>query len=297
MKKITFFLMAFLSCLSLSEAQVKLSLVPRVGATWGNMLFTNALTSNVTRVSTPNTTPPVSVNPAPLPGTFKHGFRSRMENQVTRIGFTAGLGLNIAITDKFSVQPELFFTQKGARYIDNLYNATVDSANNMNKDAHILMNFLEMPVIARYDISFGEKFPLKAYLAGGLSFGMGMGGSYRATRVYARDGKTYETTEEGKITFGSLNTEVANQDRAFDNRYEFGVIGAIGLQYPIGSGAIVADIRYNVTVNNLYTKGSNNIPLGFDNVSKNRAASVTLGYMLPIGKGATATSTGSKKRK
>jgi|GEM_PF-3019823 len=296
MKKITLFVMLFLGFVSLSEAQVKLSLVPRVGASWGNMLFTNALTSNITRVSTPNTTPVLVVSPAPSAGTLKYGFRSKMSNQVTRIGLTAGLDLNIAISDNFSVQPGLFFTQKGVRYIDNLYNATIDSANNLNKETHIQLNYLELPVVARYDISFGEKFPLKAYIAGGASFGIAMSGKYRAKRVYARDGKTFEMEEEGKVTFGGLDTTPGNTDRAFDNKFEFGIIAAVGLQYPIGSGFVVADLRYNVAVNNLYTKGSNNIPVGFDNVSKNRVATVTVGYMFPIGSmGKSTPATGKRK--
>ncbi len=281
MKKYTFFIIAFLGCLELAQAQTRLSLVPRVGATWGNMLFTNTLTSHITRV--PNPVTPTA--PLPAQGTLKHGFRSKMENQVTRIGFLFGADLNIAINNKFSVQPGLAFVQKGARYIDNNFVATIDSLNNFNKETHILLNYIEMPVLALYHFSLGEKFPLKGYLGGGMSAGMFIGGKYRTNRVYVRDANVREIKEEGKFDIGSLRTEADNTDRTFDNRFEFGVIAAVGLEYPIGPGSLIADVRYNVAINNMYSKGSSNIPAGFDNVSKNRVAQVTLGYKLPIGGG------------
>jgi opacity protein-like surface antigen len=308
MKKITFFAIAFLGFFQCVEAQTRLSIVPRLGATWGNMLFTNALTSHVTRYQNPtpapSTTNPsgspthasnvVAVNP---PLEFqKHGLRSRFNDQVTRIGFTAGVGLNIAVEDKFSVQVDLSYVQKGARYINNDYIPTVDSVTNLNKETHLLLNYIELPVTARYHFSFGEKIPFKAYIGGGMSAGAMVSGSYRAERYYIRNAQTLQMKEEGKIEVGSLRTEVGNQNRAIDNRFEFGVLAVAGLQYPVGNGFIVADVRYNVAINNLYSKGSSNIPAGFDNVSKNRVAQVTVGYMLPIGGGSsTAPSTGKKR--
>lgn len=300
MKKITLFVIAFLGFWGVSEAQVNLSLVPRVGASWGNMSFTNQLTSHVTRYSSPQTN--TVVNPTPPAEFSKFGLRSRMNDQVTRVGITGGLGLNIAITENFSVQPELLFVQKGSRYINKEYVATTDSVNNLNQETTIKLNYIELPIVLRYDFSLSKNIPLKGYLSGGLSVGAGLNGTYSASRAYARDGKAYEMTEEGKIKFGAgINTEKGNTDRAFDTRFDYAGLVGFGLQYEVGAGSLVADVRYSVSINNLYKKGSTNIPVGYDNVSKNRVAQITLGYMLPIGGSKEASTpaspaTGKKKR-
>ncbi|HUV36165.1 MAG TPA: porin family protein, partial [Patescibacteria group bacterium] len=65
-------------------------------------------------------------------------------------GFTCGVFLNYAITDNFSLQPELLYTQKGVK--DNLYDGL------FTVDLTASFDYIELPVLAKYTFMPQKKF-------------------------------------------------------------------------------------------------------------------------------------------
>ena len=81
-------------------------------------------------------------------------------------GFLFGVAYNKALgKNRFSVQPELLFVQKGAK---NKYYTDID--NNFKIEYRI--NYLEIPILFKYSIGKAKRF----YLTGGPSLGIVIGG-------------------------------------------------------------------------------------------------------------------------
>ena len=116
--KRTFLLLAFMLTLG-TVAQAQVSLIPKGGITLSNI-----------------------------------NFNEDRPDQKSRLGYVAGLGLNIPITSDnfFSIQPELLYIQQGTRFNGGSYG----------------LNYAQLPLLLK--INFGvEGFPI--YVNAGPSFG------------------------------------------------------------------------------------------------------------------------------
>ncbi|QHT66010.1 PorT family protein [Rhodocytophaga rosea] len=164
-----------------------------------------------------------------------------------RTGFVGGLGLSIPVTSDnfFTIQPELLYIQKGAKFATNLATTRVG-------DTYI--NYFELPVLAKINFG-GESF--KLYVNGGPSVS------------YALFGKTNNTD----IEFGD------GADVSFNNRIDLGLQFGGGIGIKAGPGDILLDARYGLGLSNLLDD-----PIaGTDNELQNRVFAFTVGYAIPLG--------------
>jgi hypothetical protein len=128
------------------------------------------------------------------------------------VGPAVGAYLDIALTEQFGLQPELwFFNQKGA------YTFTVKG-----DDYRFLVrtNTLQLPF----------------FLKGRFIAGDGA--------VYALVGPSaFLIVGDVKSTLEEKNAETTKY-RAPDNRFLFGVAGGLGYEHPVGAGELLLELRY-----------------------------------------------------
>lgn len=153
---------------------------------------------------------------------------SDIEDAKFNLGFTLGVGFNFPIGEgAFSLQPELNFIQKGAKYEEGDYSEKLK------------LNYLEIPILAK--ATFGEV--TKFYVNVGPSLGYGLNG-----KVKVKEGSLEEDFD---VNFGD---EVDEIEKRMD----------VGLQ--LGAGVIIAekimiDLRYGLGLTSLNeeSKVKNNV--------------------------------------
>lgn len=159
-----------------------------------------------------------------------------------RAGFTAGLAFSVKVTEKFSIQPELLFTQKGANYKRRIMDVT-------GPEIQTRLHYLEIPVMARYHV---DRF----YLGAGPAFNLALGGKSKVCGT------------ETDIKFG----DGVNELRRTDVTLLFGG----GAMFPLGKGNLVLDVRYGVGLSDI-----DNVS-GSNDRTRNNHIAVTVGYALPV---------------
>ncbi|HLP37268.1 porin family protein [Lacibacter sp.] len=137
-----------------------------------------------------------------------------------KIGFTAGVFADIALSEKFAFQPGLNFTQKGGKF---------DGGEFAEDDVTMTLNYLELPLNVLY------KAP-----AGNGKFFFGLGPSI----AFGLSGKAKSGGESEDINFGSDENEDAYKP------LDFG--GNIVAGYELSSGLLFS-VNFNTTLNNINT--------------------------------------------
>lgn len=135
----------------------------------------------------------------------------------TKVGFTAGVIADIALSEKFAFQPGLNFTQKGGKFSDDLF----------GEDVTFTLNYLELPLNVLYKAPAGSG---KFFVGLGPSVGFGL------------SGKAKSGSESEDIKFGSDENE--DDYKALD----FGGNFIAGYELP---GGLLFSVNYNTTLNNL----------------------------------------------
>ena len=189
--------------------------------------------------------PKIGVNWATLTG------RDPLYDKKFMTGFNLGATMNISINDRFSIQPELFFSQQGYRAdreIENLEATTVQT-----------LNYIKVPVLARYTFGEGD---LRAYVNLGPYLGFMVGGRERVDI----DGR--EVSEE-EIDF-DIQHEL--------NRMDFGIALGGGALFRAGEGDLMLDLRYGFGL--MAVSDEVIFEAGRD---ANSVWSLSVGYLFPMG--------------
>ena len=167
--------------------------------------------------------------------------------------------VEIELTDKFSIQPEIAYTNRGFKIKEGLDLKLFGFDLPLGVEAVTKFKYIEIPLLAKY--KFGNK-AVKAYVIAGPNFG------------YATKGKL--KTKANFIIDIPISSSEINLNSNNIQRFDFsGVIGA-GLDFNVGKGSIFFDARYI----HAFTK--------MDNISivdlsvKNRNFGVNLGYKFQL---------------
>lgn len=146
------------------------------------------------------------------------------QDKAYKTGFTGGVFMNYAFNERFAVQPELLYTQKGVR--DNLYDGLIL----VDLEAHF--DYLELPVLAIY--TFSPKSKPRPFVYGGPSFAYCIGSELEVSASIFSVG----------IDFSDL-THVT----------DFGLVAGGGLDYPVGNGSLLLDARFHLGFTNVILSG------------------------------------------
>ena len=167
-------------------------------------------------------------------------FTGDVENNKFKAGFQAGVVGDYAITESFSIMPELLFSQRGSKEKEDgtTYSMT--------------LNYLQLPINAAYKFDAG--MGSKLFVFAGPYLGYGLSGK-----------QSFKGKEDGVDVSASFDIEFGSKEdqlKAFD----FGLNLGVGYEYQ----KMFIKLQYNHGLTNLsnYDEGS----------FKNQNIAVSVGY-------------------
>jgi hypothetical protein len=163
-------------------------------------------------------------------------------NSDSKAGFTIGVMSDVSISESFSFQPGLNFTQKGGKF--DLSDFGIPGASG---DATYNLNYVEVPLNVVFKANAGNG---KFFFGAGPSLGFGVSGKLKAG------------SDEEDVNFGSDSQDDLKP-------FDFG--GNVLAGYELSNGLFFA-LNYNTTLNNLSTEN--------DITTRNRYFGIRIGYLL-----------------
>jgi hypothetical protein len=173
------------------------------------------------------------------------------------MGLNLAIPMEITLTNYFSVQPELHFTQKGFAF--------ESSVEGEDFTQTFRTNFLELPVLLK--AKYGNDI-IKGYAFVAPNVGYALNRTYN-TKLGDKD---TEKEDLDFVTEGDIQSQ----------RWEFSALGGLGLEVQAGIGAFVVDVRYNLGFTDS-VKFENERPGNWDKAT-NRGCTLSVGYMIPLGR-------------
>lgn len=150
-----------------------------------------------------------------------------VENNSMLIGFNVGAACNYGINDMFSVQGELLFDVKGAKYEG-------EDENGDKKDIPFKLSYINIPILAQ--AQFGDE--IKFYGELGPTIGFLMGATW--------DGESEFKVPSGfDITTGQITYETQKVKESYKGT-DIGLAVGAGAKIPMNSFALVVGARYNM---------------------------------------------------
>ena len=128
----------------------------------------------------------------------------------SRTGFAGGLFFMYQFSNMFAIQPEAFYTMKGATYSES------------GADLTISLDYIEVPILVKFIIPI-EGSAIKPSIFAGPSIGFNM-------------------TAKSKVEFDGESQE--NDFKDDTKSTEFSLAFGGGLGFPVGNGELGVDIRY-----------------------------------------------------
>jgi len=176
-------------------------------------------------------------------------------NEKLKPGFNAGIFVHIPVAEKFSIQPELLFSQLGSktkeryRHYSNGYGFVSDVDYKSN------LNYLVLPVMVQYNI-----LP-QLYVEAGPEFGLLLGGRIKG------DQKSTEISGNNSFSYTDHFSNKIQKD--FYHTFNFGV--GIGAGYYFTQN-LAATARFTAGLTGIYKNSQS------DNKVRNNAFQVGLAY-------------------
>lgn len=158
-------------------------------------------------------------------------------------GFHAGIFFEVPVTNRFSIEPGVFYSQKGLKVSQTL---SEGGFLNLKGEISSKLNYIELPVLAKVNLTEGF------YLAGGPQVAYLASSKIRA--------------EAGILGFSiGENFDIDPGFREFD----FGILGGLGYQFKNG-----------LSISALYDHSLSTLDEGSSDIDAfNRAVKFSLGYI------------------
>ncbi len=142
-------------------------------------------------------------------------------------GFRFGGFLTLDMAGGLQIQPEAYYTQKGASYEQNgmLWDVPFTMKGKLKLD------YIEIPVLVKYVLKTGSLEPF--FFAG----------PYFAFKASAKG--------EVAMNVGELGTETETEDLEDVKSTDYGVVVGAGLNLPLGQMTLIFDVRYTLGMTNI----------------------------------------------
>jgi len=184
-------------------------------------------------------------------------------------GFTVGIPVEIAFSEKLSLFSDISYLQKGTK---TKYSSTLLGMK-YNLEGTIKYNYIELPIQVKYYVF---KKDIGVFVAGGPSFG------------YLLNGKSkYDNSSldlaDNTITYSSSDTKYSSNDikDAGINRFDVSLALSVGVDYKLGIGKVFFNLNYMHGLVNLV----DNDMEGYEGIKEyNRGIITTIGYLIPLSK-------------
>lgn len=145
------------------------------------------------------------------------------DNTSYRSGFAAGIHVNYAFDEVFSVQPELLYVQKGV--VGNVYEGIIDI------EATPKLDYIEIPLLLKATFGAGKLRPC----------------------LYAGPSVSFAVSSELELSAGFLSTDIDISDLTNDT--DFGLIVGAGIGYDYKLATFTLDARFQYGFSNLLESG------------------------------------------
>jgi hypothetical protein len=164
-------------------------------------------------------------------------YKESLGDQNLRLGFNVGIFTELAVSESFSIQPELLFTTKGNQISydegDNLFQDLVEGdPQAFTGDVETNLSYIELPLLAKFTISEVLNLHVGPYLS------------------YLLDASTQVD--------GTLEDRLGELDRKGFNTWDYGVVAGIaadlnlvtiGFRYDLGLRGITEDAVWEGLIN------------------------------------------------
>jgi len=177
---------------------------------------------------------------------YNEGFSGFHFDSKSRTGFAIGIFYNYPLKKSLSIQPEISYSQKGAKFKGDGYFEYYGDSYAVKVENIMRLNYLDITLMAKYHLSEGETRP---YLSGGLGVGNILSSEMEVT-----------TTVEG---------ESSNETQSMDDW-----IKTTDVHFDIEGGL---DFSSKVTLNLRYSLGLSNITKEDQEDLKNGVISLCMG--------------------
>lgn len=211
-------------------------------------------------------------------------------------GLNAGIALNIGISERFSVQPELNFSQQGFKSEISVPNNP--AAGPVYDNPFILtcrLNYISMPVL--FKATFGHPARTRGFINAGpyLSYiienksALDFNGNSVDPTLFepeqpepgagaaAGAGSPAPTRAGAGSTPSSARRSTLDWQMNDPKKFDFGITAGAGVIFPVGSGELVIDVRYTAGLSPVSSRER------IENNGANRVFSTSLGYLFPLG--------------
>ncbi|MGG5207583.1 porin family protein [Chryseobacterium sp. MIQD13] len=156
-------------------------------------------------------------------------------NEKMKAGFHAGVFANIPVAEKFSIQPELLFSQLGSKLTDRYSYYSGSYGFTQEYDYKLTLNYITLPVMVQYNI-----LP-QLYVEAGPEFGLLLSGKSKGDETYTEiSGNSISTTHE------SFSNKVPME---LYNKFNFGI--GIGAGYYFTQN-LAATARFTAGITNIF---------------------------------------------
>lgn len=179
-----------------------------------------------------------------------------------KTGFGAGLIATFPLNDRFALQVEPMFMQRGV----GLEGSENDGGDTYSIKQNIRLSFIDVPVLVRAAFGSGN---LRPYIAAGPYAGY----------LLSAKAKIDEARFNGQPVdgFEGQEEDVKDDLKSFDFGLNFGG----GLSIPAGRGNLMVEALYNLGLSNLEDSGDNTEAVSD---ARNRGVMVKAAYSFPIGR-------------
>jgi len=151
-----------------------------------------------------------------------------------RTGFAVGGYLVVAVASNVSVQPEVLFIRKGAKYkgSGDLYIEELGGTVTADWEATLTFDYVEIPVLFR--ITAGSGSDTRPYFLAGPAIAF----------------KT-SSKEKAKVSAMGQSVELEEDIDEGVKSTDFGVLFGAGLEFPLGSATGLVEARYELGLTSL----------------------------------------------
>ncbi|GAA4418159.1 hypothetical protein GCM10023187_51300 [Nibrella viscosa] len=174
--------------------------------------------------------------------------------------YAAGVGLNIPLGGRFSLQPELTYVRKS-------YELRMTEGG-INARVQYYFNYVEVPLLLR---AFWAKNRFRVFVFGGPAIGYGLNGRFAASGAAGQN--SLSIAGKSRFEKGTSTSSLEYFDPAVFNRVDVAAQAGIALGMRMGTGLLFLDGRASLGL----TDFSRN------EESKFRTGMVTIGYGFPLG--------------
>lgn len=172
------------------------------------------------------------MNVATAGGDFKDE-RKDIADYKSRVGFHVGVIADVELSEKFYLQPGLYFTTKGLKTEDK---------EGMGLGLKCNLNYLELPILASYRFNLSDN--VQWQINAGPYFAVGVGGKVKGTEFDGSDKFEYKYDAFG------VADEDSDEEKGGLKRFDAGLSFGTGITY----NKIYFGIKYDLGLANIADK-------------------------------------------